>query len=157
MILFQCQYPYQKMSKLPSYPSLLEQGISGNPDRLSAKELHASAWEIVEPHFNMVQEQAIAHYNEVEGIASASIKIQEILPAAHHGQVDYLIAASDAKLWGRFDPDSDEVVVHENQQPNDEDLVDEAAIQTIINSGAVYVIEPEKVPHQAAAVALFRY
>ena len=41
--------------------------------------------------------------------------------------------------------------------PGDEDLLDLAAIQTILNGGTVYVVEPEQVPGQTLLAAVFRY
>jgi hypothetical protein len=47
--------------------------------------------------------------------------------------------------------------VHEEAEPSDEDLLDFAAAQTLLNSGTVYAIEPEKVPDETLLAAVFRY
>jgi len=47
--------------------------------------------------------------------------------------------------------------VHETEEPGDEDLLDVAAIQTVLNSGTVYAVKAEEVPGGGPAAALFRY
>ncbi|MFQ5350285.1 MAG: hypothetical protein ACE5EG_07580, partial [Thermoanaerobaculia bacterium] len=39
-----------------SQPHVLEQGVAGNPDSLSAERLHNQAWAVVEPHFARAQQ-----------------------------------------------------------------------------------------------------
>ena len=39
----------------------------------------------------------------------------------------------------------------------DEDLLDLAAIQTLLHDGPVYAVEPEQVPGDGPLAALFRY
>jgi len=47
--------------------------------------------------------------------------------------------------------------VHEEAEPGDEDLLDFAAMQTLLNGGIVYAVEPQKVPDEALLAAVFRY
>lgn len=60
-------------------------------------------------------------------------------------------------MWGDFDPDTMSVDLHPEPEPDDEDLLDFAAIHTLLNGGTVYAVEPEQVPEQAPAAAIFRY
>ena len=50
-----------------TYPHLIDTVIKGNPDLLSADELHKSAWEIIRPLFQAAQEEAFAHYQQLAG------------------------------------------------------------------------------------------
>ena len=59
--------------------------------------------------------------------------------------------------WGTFDLIENEIQIHQDAQPGDEDLLDAAAIQTFLNGGKVYAVEPDKVPDQATIAAVFRY
>ena len=61
------------------------------------------------------------------------------------------------QLWGEFDPDTMTVDLHPEPEPDDEDMLDFAAIHTLLNGGTVYAVEPEKVPDEAPAAAIFRY
>lgn len=42
------------------------------------------------------------------------------------------------------------------EEPGDEDLLNAAAIQTLLNGGTVYAVEPEQVPDTAPLAAIFR-
>lgn len=139
------------------YPHLVEPSITGNPDVLSAEELHAKAWEIVQPHFRQEQEEAMAKYSRLAGTGLASGDVREIVPAAYFGRVESVFLPVGKQVWGSFDPQNSEVDHHEEAKPGDQDLLDLVAIQTFINGGAVYVVEPEQITNNQLAAAVFRY
>lgn len=80
-----------------------------------------------------------------------------MIRAAYSGQVDTLFVPIGVQRWGRFDPEDLSVHVHDEPEPGDEDLLDFAAIQTILNSGTVYAVEPENVPDSRYVAATLRY
>ncbi|MBG1244987.1 baeRF3 domain-containing protein [Nostoc sp. NZL] len=140
-----------------TYAYLMDAGITGNPELLTAEELHTQAWEIVEPYFLQAQQEAIAQYRELLGTGKASSQITETIPAASQGRVDKLIVALNQQQWGTFDSDTQTVQVHPNAEPNDEELLDLAATQTILNGGIVYAVESEDMPDDTPLAAVFRY
>ena len=142
-----------------TYPHLVDEGIEGNPEELRAEELHGRAWTIVQPLFLAEQEEAAAQYRQLAGAGSeqASHKLKEVVPAGYYGRVETLFVAVGLQQWGTFDPATNTVQVHEETEPGDEDLLDFAAIQTLLNNGTVYAVEPEKVPDEALLAAVFRY
>jgi hypothetical protein len=140
-----------------TYPYLLETGIIGNPDILKKEELHTQAWAIVEPYFLQAQQNAIAQYKEQVGTGKASSQIMEIIPAVDHGRVDSLFVAIGQQQWGTFDPDTQRVDLHSHTEPNDEELLDFAATQTLLNGGTVYALEAENMPDTTPLAAVFRY
>jgi len=142
-----------------TYPHLVDEGIEGNPEELGAEELHEQAWAIVQPLFVAEQEEAAAQYRQRAGAGSeqASNKLKEVVPAAYHGRVETLFIAVGFQQWGTFDPATNTVQVHEEAEPGDEDLLDFAAMQTLLNGGTVYAVEPQKVPDEALLAAVFRY
>lgn len=140
-----------------SYAHLLEKGITGNPDILSAEELQAKAWEIVQPLFQKEQEEAMAKYRQLAGTGIASSDVKEIVSAAGFGRVETLFLPIGKQLWGVFDPATNEVIMHEDAQPGDQDLLDLAGIETFSNGGSVYIVEPEKIGGDQLVAAVFRY
>lgn len=140
-----------------TYAYLLDTSIIGNPKLLAPEELHAQAWEIVEPLFLQSQQEAMNQYKELLGTGKASSQIGETIPAAYQGRVDKLIVAVDRQLWGTFDPDTQTVEVHPDAELNDEDLLDLAATQTILNGGTVYAVESADMPDHTPLAAVFRY
>jgi hypothetical protein len=142
-----------------TYPNLIDTVIKGNPDLLSADELHKSAWDILEPFFQAAQEEAIAHYQQLAGQVSARVAdtLEEILPAAYHGQVETLFVATEMQQWGIFDPVTNKFEYHDQMETGDESLLDLAAVQTYLKGGVVYVMDSDKVPGGTNASAILRY
>ena len=140
-----------------NYQHVVEEGITGNPEALKPEELQAKAWEIVEPIFLQEQQEAIDHYKELTPTGRTSNEVKEVVPAAYYGRVDQLFVAVGVRQWGSFNPDTSTIDIHPEQKPGDEDLLNAAAIQTLLNGGTVYAVEPEKVPDEAPLAAVFRY
>ncbi len=137
---------------------LLEDGIVGNPESLSAEELHQRAWAIVEPYFRREQERAAAQYEELRGTGRATSDLRAIVPAAGQGRVESLFVAVGVQQWGRYEPETGRVELHDEAAPGDEDLLDLAAVETLTHGGKVYAVEPEQVPDTGGpAAAVFRY
>jgi len=142
-----------------SYPFLVEEAIEGNPDHLNAGELHQHAWKIVEPIFIADQHQALARYQELSGSGSelASNRIDTIISAAHYGRVDTLFSALGVQIWGSFDATNNSLEQHQEFQPGGQDLLDLAAVQTLLNGGEVFALKPDDMPDDNSLAAIFRY
>ncbi|MER3434553.1 MAG: hypothetical protein C4288_14295 [Leptolyngbya sp. ERB_1_1] len=140
-----------------TYPHLLEEGISGNVKDEQPGELHEQAWLIVEPYFTQAQEKAANDYHDLSNTELVLTKLEDTVPAAYYGRIDRLFVAVGVQRWGRFDPNANEIHVHNEAEPGDEDLLDAAAIQTLINGGTVYAVEPDVMPAPASIAAVFRY
>lgn len=146
---------YREISK---YPNVVEQNVEGNPDRLSAKELHAEAWRIVEPLFESVRDAATSRYRELGGgdRDQTSDELEKIVPAAFGGRVATLFVARDVEQWGRYDPDTTKLLLHGKRANGDDDLLDVAAAETLVRDGEIYALDAEDMPGSPIA-AIFRY
>lgn len=142
-----------------TYQYLLEEAITGNPEELSAEELHRQAWAILRSHFQTGRREAAAQYQRLAGAESelASNQLQEVVPAAYHGRVETLFVALGAQQWGSFDIGANAVTSSKAAKPGDEELLDFAALHTLSNGGIVYAVEADKVPGGAPLAAVFRY
>jgi hypothetical protein len=49
------------------------------------------------------------------------------------------------------------VQLHEQVEAGDEDLLDFAAIYTLLKSGTIFAVEPVQVPAKSTVVAISRY
>ena len=137
--------------------SLLDKALPGNPEDIAPKELHAQAWAMVVPIFRQAQERAVAEYGRLAGTGQTTVEVAEALRAAYHGRVDTLFVAVGVQCWGSFAPDSGTVELRQTPQPGDDDLLNLAAIHTILTGGQVYAVAPEEVPEHALVAALLRY
>jgi hypothetical protein len=156
-VLAGVEYLFPLYEQANTYPHLLDEGIAGNPEELTPEELHARAWPLVQPTFMEAQEEAAARYSQLVGTGQATADVREAVLAAHRGRIDVLFVALGIQVWGKFDPSTVTIHMHEDAQPGDEDLLDLAAIQTILKGGTVYAVEPGQVPDDAPLAAVFRY
>ncbi len=141
-----------------TYGALLDRGVEGNPDALKPEDLHRQAWRVVEPYFKAREEDAIARFTSLAGTGRASQEIADIVPAAATGRVDTLWIARGVQAWGRFNPTDGSVTVHGNAaQPGDHELLDLAAVQTILHGGTVYSRDQITAPGNGVMAAIFRY
>ena len=107
------------------------------------------------PRFSEAQQNAAARYRQLAGTGQTSRDVREIVAAAYYGRVETLFAASGAQQWGVFNPDTGQVDLHEG--PEGGDLLEFAALQTVLHRGTVYVTNPENMPDDTEAVSVFRY
>lgn len=140
-----------------SYQHLLPEVISGNPELAKAEDLHTQGWQIVEPIFEQQKNEVINRYNELAVTGKASHDIREIISAAYYQRIESLVVAVGEENWGHFDPETNTVDIHSEPQPNDDDLLNFAAVYTFLNGGQVYAVPREEVPDQAPLAAIFRY
>ena len=159
LVLAGVEYLFPLYQEANTYQHLVEEGITGNPENLQPEELHEQALKFVEPLFEQEQQKAMEHYQELAGsdTGKASHDLKEIVSSAYFQRVDSLFVAVGEQKWGHFEPDTNTVDLHEEAQADDQDLLDFAAIHTILNGGKVYAVEPDKVPDNAPIAAIFRY
>ena len=157
LVLAAVEYLIPMYKEANTYPHLLEKGISGNPEGLTSEDLHSQAWNIVEPHFKQAQQEAVDRYYSLVGTGKTAQHLDSIIRAAYSGQIDTLFVPIGLQRWGDFDPENLAVRIHDEPMADDEDLLDFAAIQTILNSGTVFAVEPENVPDDRYVAAILRY
>lgn len=157
LVLAGVEYLFPIYKEANNYPHLLDEGVTGNPDELKVEELHEQAWEIVQPYFEQAQQEVVNRYQELAGIGQTANNIEEVVSAAYYQRVDSLFVAVGLQQWGLFNPDANKVYLHQEQETSDGDLMDFAAIHTLLNGGTVYAVEPKAVPGDAPLAAVFRY
>ncbi|CEJ44690.1 baeRF3 domain-containing protein [Umezakia ovalisporum] len=157
LLLAGVEYLFPIYQEANTYPYLVEQGITGNTAVMKPEELHQLAWPIVEPLFHQNQQSAIKLYEQLAGTGTTSSDVKEIVSATYCQRVDSMFVPMDRQIWGKFNPDTMTVDLHSEPEPNDEDMLDLAAIQTLINGGKVYTVHSEQMPNGAPLAAIFRY
>jgi hypothetical protein len=158
MILAGVDYLLPLYRQASSYPNILQQEITGSPKVWSADYLHEQAWEIMEPLFNRQFEDDVNRYRAFAGNnTQATNDLKDIVSGAFFGRVDTLFVADEMQQWGDFDHETNTVQILNQGEAGARDLLDFAAVHTIINGGKVYVIEPEQIPASGLAAAILRY
>ena len=142
-----------------TYRNLLKEGVVGSPERQDLKELHSLAWKVVEPIFMRNQQEAIDHFQELHGQQNglATSDLDAAVKAAIGGRIETLILPLGVQKWGRYDPATDSVRFDPESTPENEDMFNYAAVQTILNSGNVYVVPMDRFPNHGEVAAILRY
>ena len=146
--------------ELNSYASLIEDEIvAGNPDSFGVDTLHDKAWDIVEPVFLQAEKEELERFEQLyyQDEDMASDDFHEIIPGCAYSRVDTLFVPVGEHRWGRFDPETNTVEVHESQQAGDGDLLNYAAVSAYLNGATVHALTPEKMPGGRSVAATFRY
>lgn len=157
LLLAGVEYLMPIYREISGYSHVADRELAGNCDYLSAYEIHQRAWPLMEPTFQRDREEAAAKYLQLAGTGKASDDIRQIVSAAHAGQVDSLFVDAHDLQWGQFDSQTATVELHDKPQTGDDDLLDLAAVQTLLCRGAVFSVPREQVPSGASVAAVFRY
>ncbi|MDH7476675.1 MAG: ATP-dependent zinc metalloprotease FtsH [Microgenomates group bacterium] len=122
-------------------------------------KLHEKAWKIVEPIFYQSLRNTLEKCEAYlqKGEKTVSIHLEEIIPAAYHGRIDTLFVAIGIEKWGRYNPDDDQIIIHEKNEPGDTDLLDFCANQVLRQSGTVFALKNDTIPGKSVIAAIFRY
>jgi hypothetical protein len=141
------------------HKQILDETVAGSADALSIEELHKSGFEIVSRQFEENRRQALEKFQALKAKEPqlASGELEVVVPAAVQGRVESLFVTIGEQMWGRILSDSGEVELHEKRRPDDQDLLNLAAVYTYINRGEVYSLEAADVPGESLIAAVLRY
>lgn len=139
------------------YPHLVERGIDKDPHGMKPEELQETAWKVMEPVFKKDEDHAIEKFRNLSESETVSADVEEIIASAYQGRVESLFIDQTQQRWGFFDPNSQEIKFSEKEELGHIDLLDAAAVQTILNSGNVFAFEAGNVPADSPIAAIFRY
>ncbi|WP_218079513.1 baeRF3 domain-containing protein [Anthocerotibacter panamensis] len=138
-----------------TYPHLIPESLTGNPDDRKPFALHEQVWPLVAPIFAQAQQRALEQYEQRLGSGSASGNLEEIVSGAYFSRVQTLFVPIETERWGVFDAEANRTHLHAQPEPGDHDLLDLAALHTLRNGGEVYVVPA--IPDFAPLAAIFRY
>lgn len=156
LVLAAVDYLHSIYREASTYTHLVTGQVLGNPEALTPEELQRRAWTAVEPRFLEALQDAAAAYRRLAGTGRTSTDVAETVRAAREGRVATLFVAA-AEVWGTVDPATGQVRVSPQRAPGDEDLVDHAAIQSLLKRGTVFALESAEMPVDAPLAAVFRY
>lgn len=141
-----------------SYRHLVPEGIPGNPEELSAAELHAKAWPLVEPFLDAPRRQALERFESLRGTDRVTDEVSTILGGALDGRVQTLFLALESDLFGDFDPETRQTVVHGAEaKAGDIDLGSLAGRWVYARGGNVFGVTAAEIPDGRPVAAIMRY
>jgi hypothetical protein len=157
LVVIGVDYLFPIYKQANTYAGLLDKPFDGNPDKMSAADLHRHGLGAVEPYFGEKQAEARRLYSELTGLGRTTDKLSKIVSDSYHGRVQTLFVANDRQKWGSYDPATDKVTVRTRAKSCDQDLLDFAAAHTLAHRGEVYAVDIEQVPGKKPIAAALRY
>ena len=143
---------------LNSYPHLVDEQVTGNPEEWDPVLLHEKAWFKIEDHFSQDLEQKKQAFGDKLPKEEASSYLYDIVPAAVAGRIDTLFVNKNEREWGVYDEEKHSITLHKERQPDSLDLLDLAATKVFLQDGEVFEIERDHMPHPTAnANAVYRF
>jgi hypothetical protein len=138
-----------------AHATILGEAIRGNPDGLSAAELHEDAVRIVRPILKSALQADIAQFLAAGDLAMT--EVPDVVSAALAGRVASVFLPVGVQVWGRAEADGSNISVHESRLPGDRDLLDLAGVATWTTGGRVHAVPPGDVPAPGTVAATLRY
>lgn len=129
LVLCAVEYEMPLYRDVNSYPHLINEAVQGAPNGLKSGEMHARAFEALERDYQARVDDALAEWNHKAG-GGASSRLKEVVTGAHDGRVLTLLVSDSMEKTGVFDESTHSVKGRETGTPEDEDLVNDAAVQT---------------------------
>ena len=157
LVIAAVDYQIPIYRQVSSYPHVLEKGVEGNPDQLTAAQIAERARPLVEPLFRSRIDNDLERFGNALGHGLASCDLAETLTAAYSGRVDVLFACRGEQRWGLFDLTAGSVDIRSEPQRADVELVDLAVRTTMTRGGTTYVIDRDRMPCTEPVAALFRF
>jgi hypothetical protein len=140
-----------------TYPHLLAQGISGNPEAASDAELAVSARTVLDDLYATQLREVHDRYGQQSADGRALSDIAEIARAATFGAVQTLLVDIDAAVPGEVDDETGAVTFSQAATAHVHDVTDEIARRAWLSGARVLAVRERDVPGAGAVAAILRY
>ncbi len=138
------------------YPGLIASALSGNPEDLSEAELLKQGLRQVMPVLKKEKQAALASVEALQTAHKLLCHTDQVLQAAYNSRVEKLFLIQNNHTKGIIN-EAGRVLRHAPVDPDDQDLVNLAAIHTLLNGGEVYTIAAGCIKNANEVAALLRY
>ena len=140
------------------HPGLHAEFVEGAVDDVGTEQLHQRALPEARRALDARDEALVAEFRGQLDRGLAANILTRVAEAAVIGRVRRLLIADGRPLFGRVDRTTGEVTLHAGQMgPQDDDVLDDLAEIVLARGGEVVVLDPPRMPEEAAAVATFRW
>jgi hypothetical protein len=157
LVLAGVEYLIPIYKSVADYNNVWDDALTGNYEYKDTPTLYKEAKETMSPYFERRINKALELYGNQSATALTSSIPADVIPGTYYSRVSYLFVQKGAHIWGTFDEMSNEIKLHETQQEDSEDLIDNAVVKTLATGGDVFVLEKEKMPADSTIAAIFRY
>jgi hypothetical protein len=153
LVLAGVDYELAIYRRVNSYPRLLDKAVQGSPDGLSGPVLHERAREIAMRSFSEPLQKALSDFQKHRNDKRLSTVPREIVKAAFEGRLADLFFSESAGLRGAWNGRTTEV----ETGGQGEDLLNAAALQTVLHGGRAFVLSGPDMPLPADVAGVLRF
>ncbi len=141
-----------------TYPHLVEEGITGNPEAIGDTHLADASRTVLDDVYAAELAGLRERFEARLDDGRAATDVVDVARAATYGAVDTLFADIDAEVPGHVDTDSGAVTyANGDAAPGDYGIVDELARRVLLHGGRVVAVRGDEVPGGGPAAAILRY
>ena len=135
------------------YPRIFKNAVEGSPDGVSDAELHRRAMDAVMGEPSEALEKSLSHFEKHRDDVRVVSDVRAVIKAAWEGRVSDLFVSERAEFRGAWNPETLEA------DPTDprEDLLNAAALQTLLQGGEAFSLEEKEMPDGRDAIAVLRF
>jgi hypothetical protein len=126
--------------KVSKYPRVFEQTLHGSPDGVEEWELHKRAMDLLMHSPSELLQRALANFARHGPDSRISANRDHVINAAREGRLAELFFSDGAESPGAA-----------------EDLLNTAALQTLLHGGRAFVLEKKEMPVAGGVAAVLRY
>ncbi len=149
-------YELALFGRVNTWPETVAEGVRGAANGLKGGEMHARALEVLDKDRESKIGEIVAQHDK-QGGEIPTAGVNDIVKAAYEGRVLHLLVAENAPVMGNFDESAHRARTHQVPRSGDEDLINAAAVQTIIHAGTVHSVPQAIVPGNRPMAAVMRY
>lgn len=157
LLLAGVEYLIPVYKSVTDYKYVCDEALTGSHEREDIPTLYKQAMEKMQYYFKQPFKKAFEMYGNQSATSLTTSVVDDIIPAAHYGQVSHLFVRKGEHIWGTFDEMANELKVHGSQEKGDLDLLDAAVVRTLLAGGEVYLVEKEQMPAESVMAAILRY
>ena len=153
LMLAGVEYLIPIYKSVSDYKHICDEALTGNHERDDMTALYEQAMEKMSGHFLKRMNKAKELYGNQSATALTASIVDDIIPAAHYGQISHLFVQKGARIMGRFDEMNNKL----ERTEDGDDLVDVAVAKTLLSGGEVFLLEKEQMPAESELAAVLRY
>jgi hypothetical protein len=140
-----------------SYPHVMEDEITVDPETLSDNEIHLRSLEIIRPIWEADLTEAKENYIRYRETQKTSNDPDTLMEAAVANRIGTLFVARGEHKWGRVRSDAVTLDHHDTYHPGDVDILDVIAATTLARQGQVFRMDRQDLPDENSIAAVFRF
>jgi hypothetical protein len=140
-----------------TYPHLVAQSISGNPETLSDAELAASTRTVLDDLYAAQLRDVQELYGRRSAEGRTLSDVAEVARAATFGAVQTLLVDIDAAVPGEVDDQTGAVTFARAATSDVHDVTDEITRRAWLGDARVLAVRQDDIPGRGAVAAILRY